>query len=304
MSIILLGANGFLGEHLARHFSTVGQTLVGVDRDRPRLPELFQTWEQVTLPTETLAATLAKHQPTALLYAAGTAQVGASVEKPFMDFELSVRVWASVLEAVRLSGVACRVVFFSSAAVYGNPTQLPIAETAPLAPISPYGYHKVMCEQLAEYYARLYGVATCSLRIFSAYGEGLQRQVLWDVCRKALTQPTLELHGVGDETRDFIHARDIARAVDCVLAQGEFNGGVYNLASGQSVTIHAIAQSILRALDLSLPINFNGQQRPGDPLYWQADVSRLRALGFQTAVDFPVGVQAYAQWARQRLTAA
>lgn len=301
MAYLVIGANGFLGRQLARHFHTAGQTLVGLDRHPAQAPELFAAWEQTELPADDLSDRLAAHRPAAILYATGTAQVGASVDTPFMDFDLSVRLWASTLEAVRQSGVRCPVVFFSSAAVYGNAQALPIAEDTPLRPISPYGYHKVMCEQLAEYYARLYQMQVCSLRVFSAYGEGLKRQVLWDICRKALSGPTLELHGTGRETRDFIHATDIAQAVETVLRAGDFDAGVYNVASGQGTAIATVAAHLVSALRRDLPIRFNGLQRPGDPLYWQANIGRLRALGFAPRVDLFAGAQAYARWAQAEL---
>lgn len=294
MPILILGAGGFLGQHLARHFSAAGHVIIGVDHvPMGGVDEAVR----LTLPDPALAQLIRQRQPQAVLFAAGRAQVGLSVELPLLDFEQSVVVWANTLEAVRLSGVACNTIFLSSAAIYGNPARLPITETDPIAPISPYGYHKMMCETLAEYYAQLYDLPIAILRVFSAYGEGLRRQVLWDICRKALKEPVIHLSGDGEETRDFIHAADIARAVECVLQYGASRATRYNIANGTSVTIRGVAETLMSGLGLSKPIHFSGEQRPGDPRHWQADITALRALGFRAQIAFADGARAYAQWA-------
>jgi nucleoside-diphosphate-sugar epimerase len=92
----------------------------------------------------------------------------------------------------------------------------------------------------------VYGLATASVRIFSAYGPGLRRQVLWDICQKVITQKTLILQGTGQESRDFIHALDIAKAFRVIACDAPMQGEVYNLASGQEVTVRELATLVLK----------------------------------------------------------
>jgi UDP-glucose 4-epimerase len=302
MKLLVIGAGGFIGRAVSEHFDQAGWLVGGVGRTLPDVPARGDGfWREMRLPDAGLAALLREWRPTLLVYAAGTALVAKSVEQPLADFEQSVAVWASVLEAVRISGIACRIVFLSSAAVYGNPARLPIAETHQSAPVSPYGYHKQMCEALSEYYARLYGVPVCSLRVFSAYGPGLRRQVLWEICRKVLTYSRVELMGTGDETRDFVHVADVARAIEVVAERGNFAAGVYNVASGTSTTIRDAAEKLVLALGRSVPVQFNGEVRPGDPLYWRADLARLSALGWAARMPFDDGLAAFARWAGAEL---
>jgi UDP-glucose 4-epimerase len=188
-------------------------------------------------------------------------------------------------------------VVLSSAAVYGNAQTLPISENAVLAPISPYGYHKCMVEQMGQEFWRVYGLPVVFGRIFSAYGAGLRRQVVWDILQKAQHSRAQGepfcLSGTGDETRDFIHVSDVARALLCLLDHADMRATAYNIASGLSVTIRTLAQLIVRRMASPSPITFDGQIRPGDPLYWQADVSALAALGFRCEVDLATGLGEY-----------
>jgi len=188
------------------------------------------------------------------------------------------------------------VVFLSSAAVYGNPASIPIDEEGPLRPISPYGFHKLLSEKLAEEFHVVYGLRTCIVRIFSAYGPGLQRQVLWDICQKALSEPVVQLLGTGRETRDFVHASDVARGIRTVLEHASFQSEAYNLATGVETTIQDLASKLLNALDVTSSISFDGTVRQGDPMRWQADISRLSKLGFCPRISLAEGTRDYTRW--------
>jgi UDP-glucose 4-epimerase len=206
-----------------------------------------------------------------------------------------------ILNALRLNVPSCRFIFLSSAAVYGNPESLPVSESQPPAPVSPYGFHKLQCEQLCLEFAKVYGLPTASMRIFSAYGPGLRRQVVWDISRKVITQNSLSLQGTGKESRDFIHALDIARALSVVATSAPMQGEVYNLGSGREVAIAQLANIILDALESDCTPLFDGIVPAGTPLNWQADVSKLQALGFTASVPLERGVKTFVNWCRAEL---
>lgn len=243
------------------------------------------------LPSPAFDALLASTRPSLVVHAAGPASVPDSVADPDLDRRGSVDVTAALLE--RLAGTAARLVLVSSAAVYGDPDRLPVSEDAPIHPISPYGRHRAACEALV----REAGVPAVILRVFSAYGEGLRRQVLWDICRKALTGP-VELAGTGRESRDFVHAGDVATAVARVAASAEFDGETYNVAGGVETTIDQLAHLLVSSLGTRSTISFSATPRAGDPTRWLADVTRIRGLGWEPSVSIEDGARAYAQWAR------
>jgi len=302
VKILITGAGGFIGQALVSLFTHMDWQVYGIDRKAPSFELGSQvTWYSKQLPDKNFVALLNECRPDILVHTASSANVGQSLIDPLHDFEQSAGIWANILDSVKRSQASCKVIFLSSAAVYGNPQTLPVREDHSTKPVSPYGYHKKMCEELSEYYVRLYGLSVCSLRIFSAYGSGLQRQVMWDICQKALSNNSLELMGTGEEARDFIHVTDIAKAITYCIEKGDFEAGIYNVASGKSITIHDLANKIVNALGLSININFSGHQRGGDPLYWQADVSKLSSLGFKPDTSLDEGIYTYVQWILQKI---
>jgi nucleoside-diphosphate-sugar epimerase len=153
-----------------------------------------------------------------------------------------------------------------------------------------------MCELLSREYAKIYGIRTTNLRIFSAYGEGLCKQVVFDTMVK-LADPSIreiEFFGTGDETRDFLHATDIAAAVLRIHESG--STGTINVGSGTSTTIRSLVEMIHSRVASSKPYRFRGESRPGDPDRWCADISRLSATGFAATVDLEAGLGRVANW--------
>ena len=258
-------------------------------------------YTRLALPSPAFAELLQRALPDALIHCAGRASVANSLTDPAADFRDGTVLTFEVLEALRRHAPRCRFVLLSSAAVYGNPVALPVTEEHDCAPLSPYGYHKRQGELLCEEFARLFTVPTTVVRIFSAYGPGLRRQVVWDICRQALTESALRLRGTGGESRDFIHAADVARALRAIVENAPCAGEIYNLASGIETTIAELADRILRQLGRGLPVHFDGAQTPGDPLHWRADISRVRSLGFQPRVMLERGLESFAAWCSAEL---
>jgi UDP-glucose 4-epimerase len=302
-TVLITGVAGFIGRYVARHFSEQGWSVIGIDNSPPEnapLANLF-AYHRLQLPDPTLNSLLKNNSPQVCIHCAGRASVGLSMTEPAADFYSNTVVTFELLNALRLNAPECRFIFLSSAAVYGNPELLPVSEKQFCAPLSPYGFHKLQSEQLCLEFTKVYDLPTASLRIFSAYGPGLRRQVLWDICQKALTQPLFKLQGTGKESRDFIHALDIALALSVVAESAPMEGEVYNLGTGTEVYIEELAQLILDALELKYPVQFDGVIPVGTPLNWQADISKLNSLGFSTSVSLERGIKTFANWCRAEI---
>ncbi|HJU48573.1 MAG TPA: NAD-dependent epimerase/dehydratase family protein [Gaiellaceae bacterium] len=276
MVIAVTGHRGFLGGAIARRLAEAGWDVTGLGR-----PE-------VEIPSNAFDDALDRLRPDVVVHAAGPASVPASFEDPAADHAGSVDVLRALVE--RLGDA--RLVYLSSAAVYGQPASLPVGEAAPLQPMSPYGRHRAECERLLADA----GARATVLRIFSAYGEGLRRQVLWDICRQA-RHGAVELAGDGGESRDFVHASDVAAAVAAAVRRAEFAGEAFNVASGVETTIAELARLLVAALGAESEIRFTGQARAGDPRRWRGDVTRAAArLGYRPAVSIEEGAGRYASW--------
>ena len=302
-TVLITGVTGFIGRYVARQFAETGWSVVGIGNRPPEnapRQDLFR-YQQISLPSGDLANIIQELQPEICIHCAGRASVELSITDPSADFSNSVSVTFNLLDSLRLYAPKCRLIYLSSAAVYGNPEKLPIQESQSLKPISPYGFHKMMSEQLCTEFFKVYNLPTAIVRIFSGYGPGLRRQVLWDMCQKALTQSALKLRGTGNESRDFIHGRDVARAIHILAEKADCEAEVYNLANGVETTIKELAELMLAKLGEYVPVEFDNVTPVGTPINWQADMSKLTKLGFTPEVTIERGVNVYVQWCRAEI---
>jgi UDP-glucose 4-epimerase len=222
--------------------------------------------------------------PDVVLHAAGTASVSSSLAEPLTDFRGAALLTASVLEAIRLADLKPLVVIPSSAAVYGNPASLPVSESAPIQPISPYGFHKAICELLAREYVENFGLNIIACRLFSVFGPLQHRLLVWELFQRlAGTETVAWLEGTGAESRDFLHIDDAAAALFQLLdsipnhrMSGHFD--VVNVASGKETSVTDLAEHMRDLIAPAKKISCRGASRLGDPVRWCADISRLRAL--------------------------
>lgn len=296
MKVLVTGAGGFLGGALCRALTGEGHEVLGLDVAIPPVGIGYRQ-SQCDLLTVDLAEILREDSPDWVVHCAGNANVGLSVQDPFMDLNGSYVLLHRLLYAVKAVREETKVLFLSSAAVYGNPEQLPIAEGDRRHPVSPYGLHKAACEDLCDYFTRVEGIDCRVIRIFSAYGAGLRKQILWDLCAKIERPGKIALFGTGAETRDFVHVDDVVRAARLIMDKGE--SGVYNVANGLEVRIDTVVKALLRVAGESEDrLSFTGEWKPGDPLNWRADISRLQALGYAPEVTLEEGIASYHRWRR------
>lgn len=293
--VLVTGGSGFLGSHIISEFIIQGWSVFSIDKNiKDEITGVNNVL--MTLPSPDFSDFVKKIQPDLVIHAAGTASVPFSLKEPVLDFNINASVSIGLLDALKNYCPSCKVVFLSSAAVYGNPNNLPIREDDPVIPISPYGYHKFIGELLFQEYYRVFNLSCCCVRLFSAYGSGLRKQLLWDICQKLTNQNEVRLMGSGLESRDMVHAKDVAKALHIIANQASFSGETYNLASGNQITIREIAEKLINCFPRKAPLIFTGEQRTGDPLNWVADISRISKLGFNISIGLKEGLNEYALW--------
>jgi len=296
MNILIVGSNGFLGSHCAKHFRSEGHLVWTAERTGGKQSHHF-----VLRPADANYQQLFERQDyDVCINASGSASVSHSFEDPADDFAANVVIVHRLLEAMRVCRSRCSFLNFSSAAVYGNPLKLPVRESARLSPVSPYGFHKLQSEILLRQYHTLFGLRTCSLRIFSAYGPGLRKQLFWDVYQRCKKDRHLELHGTGKETRDFIFVDDLVKALDVILRNGKFQGEAVNIASGQETTIQQAVETFFELLDVGLTYRFSGATKIGDPTNWRASICTISQMGFAPSTSLKDGLVQYTQWLNHR----
>ena len=228
-----------------------------------------------------------------VVHLAGSAGVPRSVADPLADAQANIEGTVALLESCRRAGVR-RIVYASSAAVYGVPEQVPIHEEALSQPSSPYGLSKLTGERYVLMYDDLFGLDTCALRFFNVYGPGQRPDssysgVITIFTDRLLQRRSLLIEGDGKQSKDFIHVYDVARAVR-LAAYAPGAGGVYNIASGAPTSVLDLADIMLRVSGRKVPVEFR-RPRPGDVRQSVAAVQRAaRALGFRSQVDLEHGL--------------
>jgi UDP-glucose 4-epimerase len=279
---VITGHRGFIGQHAVRALGADGWLVVAAGR-----PE-------VEIPSPAFSSLLRRSAPALVVHCAGPSSVQTAEESPEADRAGSVGVVEALVSVLEELNHTPRLLLVSSAAVYGDPPELPVSVDAPIRPISAYGRHRVD----AEHTALTSSVPTTVARIFSAYGEGLERQVWWDIAQQALNGDVI-LSGDGSESRDFVHGDDIGCALTAIARRATFTGDVFNVATGTETTIAELADRLADRINPAVDVTFTGAARKGDPRRWRADIGALRSLGFEPTVGLSEGVERFARWVRE-----
>ena len=296
-NILIIGSKGFIGSHLTNHLKKYRDNLVwGCDVVNDYTAE---NYFPIDASNSDFEEVFQQNQFDVCINCSGSASVPDSLLHPLRDYYLNTLNFFNITEGIRKHAPQCKLLNISSAAVYGNPLELPVNEDAVLQPISPYGYHKLQSENICEEYYRLYNIQTCSARIFSAYGNGLKKQLFWDIAQKLKNSKNIVLFGTGNESRDFIHIIDIVQALELIMTKGSFKAGIYNVANGEEITINHAAEKLRYFLGSTKKMEFGGNERDGDPLNWRAGISKLALLGYNQQISIDEGLSNYVTWLKE-----
>jgi UDP-glucose 4-epimerase len=204
---------------------------------------------------------------------------------------------ANLLDWLRLESPRTVMVAASTAAVYGAGHDGAIPESAPTSPFSPYGHHKLIMEEICRSYSASYGLQTVVARLFSVYGSGLRKQLLWDLCTKLSRGPEpAQLGGTGAELRDWIEVRDAAAALERLAGSAGPAAPVVNVGTGRATSVRAIADTVLSCWPAPRSVAFTGALRAGDPVNLVADSSKLATLGIAPTIAVAEGIRGYVAW--------
>jgi nucleoside-diphosphate-sugar epimerase len=229
-----------------------------------------------------------------VFHEAALRSVPRSVDDPMSSNEVNVDGTLRLLMACRKAGVR-RVVYASSSSAYGDDPALPKVETLPANPISPYAVSKLAAEHYCRTFARLYGLETVSLRYFNVFGprqnpESKYSAVIPKFLEQALARIPLEIHGDGEQSRDFTYIDNVVQANLKAMDAPGVSGEVFNAACGARFSLLDIAAAIGKFLGRDLERN-HVEPRAGDVRHTLADISKAKTmLGYDPQVDFQTGI--------------
>lgn len=298
--VVVTGGAGFIGSHLAEALFDAGAEVTVLDlKADPHAPGITHHRRDIMVGPWPDVSSI-----DVIFHFAANAYVPPSVEKPLFDFENNCGATVFMLDSLRQQEWKGRLVFASSAAVYGNPAVAPVREDHPTVPVSPYGVGKLAAERYCAVFAQLYGLKIASLRLFSVYGPRQRKQVVWDLMNKIAAEgEAINIHGDGTQTRDFVYVDDVVNAAMFVAEHADMAGEVYNVGSGKQCSIHSLADTLCGIMGVEKRFDYTGVNRPGDPERFVADITRLCELGYSPAVDAAAhmadGLQAAVEWFKQ-----
>lgn len=290
-SVLITGAAGFIGSTLAAYFRQQGVT-VFADAEPGHPGNTTTRWP---ISESSLLQVAAGSTPDLIIHGAGSGTVAKVASQPALELPASLGAWLAVLQYARLHAPRARVVLLSSAARYGNAPATPQREDETRSPLSLYGMTKAHAEDLAGFYAQVHGVRCTAVRLFSVYGPGLRKQLLWDAMLKFRAGRD-DFFGTGREQRDWLHVDDVCSFMSALGARSvgpDFE--VFN-CGGQAASTSEVLTLLAAQVGARAP-QFNGQKRAGDPTCLVADCSKAqRELGWRAQRAWRDGVAEYAGW--------
>lgn len=292
--IIVFGGQGFIGYNFCLNLQKTKQNYISIDiKKNFEDKNLILTKE----PFFTLEEILKKNKGvTGLINCAGSPGVGFSNNNLVEDYNLNVNSVFKLLNILKNNSSKSVFVQLSSAAVYGEPNILPIDENTEIKPISPYGFHKYIAEEIISEFYNLFGLNFIILRLFSCYGPHLKKQLFWDIWKKQNKESkSINLFGSGAETRDFIFIDDVCKIITVLLESQKARNQIYNLGTGVETSIKEASTLFVSMLG-NKKVKFTGEEKSGDPNNWRSDISKLQAIKEFDFTNLINGLQLTSNW--------
>ena len=300
-AVVITGGLGFIGRNIAKIFKQNDYYVIGIGHGDINQESLqsndFDEWFQESISIQNLKKIDKKIDT--IVHCAGGSTVGISIAEPYLDYHKTVNSTLELLEFIRLHSPNSSLIYLSTAAVYGSKEDLPIKESDTTNPVSPYGFHKLASENICKSYAQCFDINVSIVRLFSIYGEGLKKQLLWEACNKIMQADKKVLFfGTGNETRDWLHVNDVATLVMKIATTSATNKfQIYNGSVGVRITVRDIL-FILRDLlgKNEIEIEFNQQYKEGDPQFYLGCTQKIVGTGWSHTIQIEEGLKKYVNW--------
>jgi len=302
--VLVTGGSGFIGSNIVRR-------LLELEHEAVVLDDLSSGFAENLVPgvpffeadvRDAGAVAAALEDCAVVLHLAASVGNARSIDDPVKDSQINVIGTLNVLESARRQGLR-RIVFSSSAGIFGELKTLPIDEDHPQDPDSPYGASKLAAEKMCLVYNKLYGMHNVCLRYFNVYGVNQRYDAYGNVipifADRILRGVPMTIFGDGEQTRDFVNARDVAAANIAAATAGDDVDGPFNVGSGTRVTINDLAALMQRAAGREVGLEY-APPRKGDVRdSLAATAAAQAAFGFAPGVGLDEGLEEYLSWVRE-----
>ena len=305
MKILVTGGAGFIGSNLVRLLIQKGHEVTVLDDLSSGYLINLDPFPEVHFINGDIRDTKTVNQSVKgaeiIFHMAASVGNTRSIENPVNDSEINLIGTLRILETARKHNIK-KIVFSSSAGIFGELKTLPISESHPTEPISPYGASKLAAEKMSLVYNQLHNLEVICLRYFNVYGPNQRYDAYGNVipifAYRMIKGMPVEIYGDGEQTRDFANVRDVARAnYQAALSPGV--SGVFNIGSATKITINNLIKLMSEVSGIN-PVIEHGPPRKGDVRHSLADISASQqAFRFKPEVTMKEGLAEYMIWAKQ-----
>ncbi len=305
MAVLVTGGAGFIGSHLVEILSKSGEEVLVIDNlSTGRLENLNCSDNVIFIEGDVsdrkfVSEIFGTFPINKVFHLSAVSSVEKSVRSPVETHMSNFDATMYIIEESRKKGIS-KLVYTSSAAVYGNNLNLPLSENSPVNPITPYGVDKYGSERYVLNAYNLYGLNTTAFRLFNVFGErqnptsdysGVISIFIDRIKRYKLGEKTeITIYGDGNQTRDFVYVKDVVDIIYKISNMEKSNGEVYNIGTGMAVSINEIVE-ILKELVGDLPPVVYRESRSGDIKRSLADIKKIKEIGAVPKFSFKEGLK-------------
>ncbi len=295
MKVVVTGGAGFIGSHVTKVLCDIGHEVTVIDNLSTGFEQLIDSranFVQLDLANEKeLVNALKGHE--AVIHLAGFIEVAESVRQPLKFAENNINGSLHLLEAMRQAQVK-KIIFSSSACVYGVPQNLPISESDPLGvQVNPYGVTKIAVENFCSVYWQIHGFDCVILRYFNPYGPGElhkpETHAIPNFIKAVLDKKPIPLYWQGKQVRDFIYVEDLAKAHASVLNLSGWH--VFNVGTEVGVKVIDVLQTIFKVVGYEVPINDLGERKGDVPATYASALKLQKTVGWKAEVGLEEGLR-------------
>ena len=291
MNILILGGSGFIGSHLTKSLIYENNVTV-LSQSKIEHKVLNCKYEIFEYSERNILEYLSKNSFDVIHFLSGNPHPAYSEVNSFVDLDLTIKPVLSILKVLRQISYEGTIWFSSSVAVYGNCNDTLLSETSDCIPLSNYAVAKITVENYAKLYAQNYKLKIGIYRIFSTYGPGLDRQVIYDnIIKMYKGAKNILLISSEDSARDFSYVKDQASAIKFLNDNVVPSGDIYNIGSGKSTRIVDIVKTIGDLMGYEGNIACQNDLKMVHDVSWTADIQKISSLGYEQEYTLESGLE-------------
>lgn len=301
--ILITGGAGFIGSNLVDALIKDNEIVVIDDLSMGKIGNLSNSphlhfFKHSITDTQFMEQLLLNWQFDYIFLFAAVASVADTIVRPKETHEVNQDANLNILETIRVHKLPVKkILFASSAAVYGNNPELPKKESSPIDPLTPYAIDKFATERFVIDYGRLYDIPTVCTRFFNVYGPKQNPQspysgVLSIISEAVKKQGTFTIYGDGEQIRDFVYIEDVIQALEILISDGQVVHDVYNVATGRGESLNSVIMTFNGISGKPLDVKY-GKPRQGDIKESRADISKLINLNYLPENTLEMGLKKY-----------